>query len=200
MERKVMGILLTLVLILSYCLVVVTPVTADEGNSGNLANSVSSVCQFEGYLWYHSETNFSTFEGTVEVLDDGSVEGYANSSYLICDSPEHYWYGYYDAGWEHQKVVDAAIVEVNGQSAILILMKIITGGALFYPQSTMVDKYSVSLIVDGHNPHSGEDYILGIDGINGEDEAKSIYDNYLATGDTSGLLLINIATCNVVIK
>ena len=200
MKRKIMGIFLTHVLILSYCLVVVTPVAADSGDNGNLANSVSSICQFEGNLWYQSDLNYSTFEGTVEMLDDGSVEGYANSSYIICDNPDHLLYGYYAAGWEYQEVIDAAIVEVNGQSAVLILMKTVTSGAIHYPQSTMVGKYSVSLIVDGHNPHSGEDYILGIEGISGENEAKSIYDNYLATGDASGLSLIDTANCNVVIK
>ena len=200
MKRKIMGIFLTLVLILGYCLVVVTPVAADEGDNENLANSVSSICQFEGNLWYQSDLNYSTFEGTVEMLDDGSVEGYANSSYIICDNPDHLLYGYYAAGWEYQEVIEATIVEVDSESAVLILMKTVTSGAIHYPQSPIAGEYSVSLIVDGHNPHSGEDYILGIDGINGENEAKSIYDNYLATGDVSGLSLIDTANCNVVIK
>jgi len=201
MKRKIMGFFLTLLLILSYCLVVVTPVAAaDSSDNGNLANPVSTICQFEGYLWYHSDINFGTFKGTVAVLDDGSVEGYANSSYIICDNPYDMLYGYYAAGWEYQEVIAATRVEVNGKSAILALMKTVANGAIHYPEPPMVNKYSVALIVDGHNPHSGEDYILGIDWINGENKAKSIYDNYLATGDTSGLSLIDTANCNVVIE
>ena len=200
MKRKVMGIILTLVLILSYCLVVVTPVAADTSDNGNFANSVSGICQFEGYLWHQSDINYSIFKGTVEVLDDGSVEGYASSSYIICDNPDHLLYGYYAAGWEYQEVIEATMVEVDGQSAVLTLMKTVSSGAIHYPQSPIAGEYSVSLIADGHNPHSGEDYILGIDGINGEGKAKSIFDDYLATGDASGLSLVDTANCNVVIK
>ena len=200
MKRNVIGIFLTLVLILSYCLVVVTPVAADEGDIGNLANSASSICQFEGSLWHYSDLNYGTFEGTVEVRDDGSIEGYASSFFIICDSPEHMLYGYYDTGWEYQEVIDAAIVEVNGKSAVLTLMKTVVSGSITNPRSSLVGKYSVSLIIDGHNPHSGEDSILEIDYINGEDEAKSIYYYYLATGDASELSLVDTTSCNVVIK
>lgn len=200
MKRKVMGLILIPVLIISYCLVVVTPVTADSDENGNLANSVRSICQFEGYLWYQSDINYGTFKGIVEVLDDGSTGGYTNSYFIICDSPGHMWYGYYDAGCQRQEVVDAEIVEVNGKSAILTLMKTVVSGSICNPQPTMVGKYSVLLIVDSNNPHIGEDCIFCIDGIDGENKAKSIYDSYLATGDTSELSRIDTANCNVIIN
>ena len=202
MKRKVTGLFLALVLILSFCLVAVTPVAADDSDNVNFTHSVSSSCQFEGYLGCPSGISYCTFEGTIEVLDDGTVKGSVNSLYVESVDSFYIVNGVFFTIWQCQEVIEAAIVEVDGKPAVWTLIKAVASGTMLPcgSQFPIDGKYWVALVVDGSNPSSGEDYILGIEGINGETEAKSIYDNYLATGDTSGLSLMDIANCNVVIK
>ena len=128
------------------------------------------------------------------VLDDGTVKGYVYSLYIVN--------GVFAASWQREEVIEAAIIEVDGEPAVWTLNKTFACGALLpcSPQFPVNGEYWVALIIDGDNPGSGEDYILSIVGIQDETEAKSMYDDYLATGDTSGLSPMDIANCNVEIK
>ena len=194
MKRKVTGLFLTLVLLLSLCLVAVTPVVADDVN---VAHSINVSGQFEGYLGYLFGLSGDTIGGNIEVLDDGTVKGYIYSLDLVNSVN-----GVFAASWQLEEVIEAAIVEVDGKSAVLTLNKTVACGTMI-PCNTRfpVDgNYWIALIVDGDNPGSGEDYILGIEGIQDKTEAKSMYDDYLATGDTAGLSPMDIVNCNVVIK
>ena len=208
MKRKVTGFFLALVLLLSLCLVVVTPVVADDVK---VAHTISISGQFEDYAGYPFGMN-GVITGTIEVLDDGTVKGYIYSFYIVNSI--------FAASWQRQEVIEAAIVEVDSKQAVWTLNRTVAFETMlpFYPPFPVTGKYWAALIVDGDNPGSGEDYILGMGGIQDETEAKSVYDNYLATGDASGLShseIINnylttgemsglsrmdIANCNVLVK
>ena len=194
MKRKVTGLFLTLVLLLSLCLVAVTPVVADDVN---VAHSINVSGQFEGYLGYLFGLSGDTIGGNIEVLDDGTVKGYIYSLDLVNSVN-----GVFAASWQLEEVIEAAIVEVDGKPAVLTLNRTVVVENIlpFYPPFPVAGKYWVALIVDDNNPGSGEDYILSLDGIQDETRAKFVYDNYLATGDSSGLSPMDIANCNVVIK
>jgi len=167
------------------------PVVADDGN---VAYSINVSDQFEGYLGYPFGISGDAIEGTIEVLDDGTVKGYINSFYIVN--------GVFATTWQHHEVIEAVIVEVDSKPTVWILNRTVSVETMLplYPPFHVAGKYWVALIVDGDNPGSGEDYMLGIESIQDETEAKLVYDYYLVTGDTPGLLPMEITNCNVVIK
>ena len=198
MNKKVMRLILAFIMILSYCLVTVTSVAAAD--TGNVNQPEYGSCQFEGYRWYLSDTNYGIFKGNIEMLDNDTVKGSADLSYIVTFDASNMIYGYFTAGWRHHKVVEAAKVDVDGQPAVWTLMKITACGTVYCNEYTIDDQYCLALIVDGCKPGSEGDCILGVGCVIGEKEAKSVYDNYLVTKDASGLSSMSVKDCSVVIE